>query len=456
MGTAYHRDVTRVDALLLILLMGLAAWVRAPHADPPVTGEELAWLTEGPVWAQLGAPESARNPPLYRIAVGALGGPARSIALGRALGIGASLLGIFAVYLAGSAFDPRRRISVLGALFVCFSEVHIAEYALYRANMLACAVLTLHVWATLLFVSQRGTRSSEATRWLSAVLLPQLHYLMVAPLLAIALGAALTSGRRGSSLLPVALSLALASPLVLAIASATPGYLPEQMGTLDDLMVIDLSMGLAFPTLFFCAGLLLSAGRERDLVFAIACGWFALTMAGALAMVVAPPVRPTLGAMAAGLTALGVAAGAIAITDACIALNARYGAWVALYPLGALVLLLGEPVSRGRLPAFVGGSSDLARSVAQQDAGGSLPLVISPDWNATLVFYDIDPALREGEPCEPERARCLRRATREYRSLPPVSGPYELVLLDRSGSPPQGCARSGELAGAPLYACPGR
>jgi hypothetical protein len=161
----------------LVLLAG--AWIRVRSLTQSPTSDELSFLKwRGVDWIFRDSINQL-HPPFFRMSVTAFFEPDQALLVGRYVALTAGLLGIVVVWALTRRATDSRLAALCGAATFAALPAHIAFSAMFRpyttlALLMATHLLTLSYW-----VDNKGRGWAGLWVGLTALLMPQVHYIAV-------------------------------------------------------------------------------------------------------------------------------------------------------------------------------------------------------------------------------------------------------------------------------------
>ena len=164
-------------ALGLMLLAG--AWIRVPSLTQSPTSDELSFLKwRGVDWIFRDSLNRV-HPPFFRMSVTAFFEPEQALLVGRCLALTAGLLGIVVVWaLTRRATDSRIAALCSAAAFTAL-PTHIAFSTMFRPYTALALLMAAHLLALGHWVDDKGRGRAGLWVGLTALLMPQVHYIAV-------------------------------------------------------------------------------------------------------------------------------------------------------------------------------------------------------------------------------------------------------------------------------------
>ena len=167
------------EVVVLVCITALAAFVRWPHLTRGIVGDEEA-LVQFNGWSGVWINSlTALHPPLYRLSFSAFLEPLTAVGAARSVSLLCGLLFLVALTDFSRSITQSRLAGLSSALWVTFIPVAIQFSTLFRPYALLTLLVVVHVWSISRWISDGFGRRYVLPTILTAMLLPQIHYLSV-------------------------------------------------------------------------------------------------------------------------------------------------------------------------------------------------------------------------------------------------------------------------------------
>jgi hypothetical protein len=161
----------------LVLLTG--AWVRMRSLDQGTTSDELSFLRwRGVDWIFKDSLNRV-HPPFFRMSVSAFFEPEQALLVGRCMALTAGLLSIGVVWALTRRATNSRIAALCGAAAFAALPTHIAFSTMFRPYTTLALLMAAHLLALGHWVDNEGRGRAGLWVGLTALLMPQVHYIAV-------------------------------------------------------------------------------------------------------------------------------------------------------------------------------------------------------------------------------------------------------------------------------------